>query len=146
MNRRQNFAIVALFALLAGLSVWLQFGLLARPGGAAAGAAGDRPDYYIEGFVSTGIDRLGEQYRVSAERLTHYPRGARALLHRPYIVQYRNQGAPRHIYADSGWLYDNHAEVQLSGNVRVVENASGDLGGAVATARTMTVRLGEGRR
>jgi len=146
VNRRQNGCIVALFALLAGLSAWLQFGLLAPPGGAAAGAAGDQPDYYIEDFVSTGLDRLGERYRVSAERLTHYPLSARALLHRPYIVQYRKQGAPRHIYADSGWLYDNRAEVQLSGNVRVVENASGGLGGAVATAGTMTVRLGGERR
>ena len=144
MNRRQSVTVVVLFSVLAGLSAWLQFGVLARaPAAVADTVVVDEPDYYIERFVSTGVDALGAQYRLSAERLTHYPRARRSLLERPRIVQYpsgandRGDGA-RRIQADTGVLDDDSAELQLAGQVRVTE---GD-GESVATVNTMTVKLG----
>lgn len=146
MNRRQIAAVAALFALLAGLSAWLQFGVLARPAAVAgAGAAADEVDYYIERFVSTGVDAFGEKYRLSAARLTHYPRAGRAHLEQPRIVQFRGDDqAARRIQADTGWLDDGAAEVQLAGRVRVTEGeGEGESGGeSVASVNTMTVRLG----
>jgi len=140
MNRRQVAAVAALFALLAGLSAWLQFGVLARPAAVAEAGAADEADYYIERFVSTGVDAFGEKYRLSAARLTHYPRAGRARLERPRIVQFRGGGgdAARRIQADTGWLDDGGAEVQLAGRVRVTEGG----GESVARVNTMTVRLG----
>ena len=91
--------------------------------------------------------RSGKKYRVIARRLVHYPGATEALLERPHIIQYAAApgGAPRHIYADSGQLYDDRAEVLLSGNVKVVENDTGDLGGdlggAVVTSKKMLIRL-----
>lgn len=148
MNRRQTAAVAGLFVLLAGLSAWLQFGVLARPavvaGAGAAGvaaAAADEADYYIERFVSTGVDAFGEKYQLSAARLTHYPRAGRAHLEQPRIVQFgAGDRAARRIQADTGWLDDGGAEVQLAGRVRVTEGEGG--GESVATANTMTVRLG----
>ena len=146
MNRRQTVTVVVLFSVLAGLSAWLQFGVLARaPAAVADSVAVDEPDYYIERFVSTGVDALGAQYRLSAERLTHYPRARRALLERPRIVQYpsgangRGDGA-RRIQADTGALDDDSAELQLAGQVRVFEGGAGNA--SFATVNTMTVKLG----
>ena len=142
MNRRQSFVLFALFLLLAGVSAWLQFGLLTGVEREISTAANE-PDYYIENFTSTGMARSGKKYRVIARRLVHYPGETEALLERPHIIQYAAgpDGAPRHIYADSGRLYDDRAEVLLSGNVKVVENHSGDLGGAVVTSKKMLIRL-----
>ncbi len=147
MDKRQNMVVVMLFVLLAGLSAWLQFGLLERPARVGAEAAvdeHDRPNYYVENLVSTGINRHGKKYRLSADRLVHYPLAQRASLLRPHLIQYSPagaSGAPRHIYADSGWLYDARAEVLLSGNVKVVQNHSGDLVTDTATTETMLIHL-----
>ena len=146
MNRRQSLVLFALFLLLAGVSAWLQFGLLTGVEREISATANE-PDYYIENFTSTGMARSGKKYRVIARRLVHYPGETEALLERPHIIQYAAgpDGAPRHIYADSGRLYDDRAEVLLSGNVKVVENDTGDLGGdlggAVVTSKKMLIRL-----
>lgn len=129
---RHTVAIASVFALLAGLSAWLQFGVL-QHAPAAAETAADAPDYTIANFASAGIDEFGKAYRLSAARLTHYPAG-HALVERPRIVQFRGGGA-RRIEADSGRLGDDGA-MRLTGNVRVVD------GDSTATVQTMTVRLG----
>ncbi len=144
MSRRQTLVLFLLLLLLAGVSAWLQFGLLGQPGRVISEAQTNDPDYYIENFTSTGMDRLGKKYRLSAERLEHYPHHDGALLTRPHIIQYRSEGAPRHIYADTGRLYDTD-EVRLSGNVKVVENQSGDTGRTVVTSEKMLIRLKGGK-
>ena len=157
MDRRQNLVLFLLALLLAGIAAWLEFGLLGDPGpGSSSSSSGERgvaasptvePDYYIENFTSTGLDRAGKKYRVIADRLAHYPLDDRALLERPHIIQYDPAGgATRHIHADSGWLYDDDDEVSLSGNVRVIEKpGGGDGGGAVVTSEKMLIRLKGGR-
>ncbi len=143
MGLRQTLTVVLLFMLFAGISAWLQFGLLARsadsaPANSAAAAAAAQPDYSIENLVSTGIDQRGEKYRLSAERLTHYPGERRAVLECPHFIHYPSSGAPRHLYADTGWLDDDGAKVLLSGNVRGVQGGGGDdnAGSCVATGET----------
>lgn len=131
---RHTVAIASVFALLAGLSAWLQFGVLERAP-ATAEAAADAPDYTIANFTAAGIDEFGKAYRLSAARLTHYPAG-HALVERPRIVQYPNGGGgARRIEADTGRLGDDGV-MRLAGNVRVREGES------VASVQTMTVRLG----
>ncbi len=139
MNTRQTTVLFLLFALLAGIAAWLQFGLSASAGRAVSATQNNHPDYYIENFESVGMSRHGRKYRLSAERLEHYPLDRRAALHRPHIIQYQPPASPRHIYADSGWLYNDTEEVLLSGNVRVIENP--DAGGTVVTSQKMLIRL-----
>jgi len=144
MNRGQVAAVAAVFALLAGLSAWLQLGVLARAPAAITGAD-DAPDVIISNFTATGVDEFGAAYRLRAARLTHYPRAGHALLERPRIVQYGagdggdGDSRARDIEADAGILDDAEREVKLTGNVRVREGAS------VATVNTMTVNLGRER-
>ena len=152
MANRQTLVVLLLLMLMTAAAAWLQFGVLGGAGrggavGVAVGvesAAADQPDYYIRNFTSTGVQPSGLKYQLSAEGLVHYPLDERTLLERPRIIQYRPDGARRHIHADSGQLYDDRAEVLLSGNVRVVESPAGDGAGATATSETLLIRLKDG--
>ena len=90
------------------------------------------------------FDEEGKKYQVIADRMVHYPVGDRALLDNPHIVQYDLSGIPRHIYAESGWLYDNQSTVLLTGNVRVVQSQTGIAGGA-STSEKMVIHLKKNR-
>lgn len=140
MDIKDNLTLIALFFLLAILSVWLQFGLLETPDGEISEAEKNDPDYYAENFVSAGIDKAGNKYKVIADRMVHYPVGDRALLDNPHIIQFDLSDTPRHIYADSGWLYDNQSTVLLTGNVRVIQSQT-DISGGAATAEKMVIHL-----
>ena len=140
MELRQNIVLVFLFTILVGLSVWLQFGLLEPPEEQISEAEKNDPDYYVENFTSRGMDDSGIRYEVKADRLVHYPVGDRALLDNPHIVQYDLGGSPRHVYADSGWLYDNRSTILLTGNVRIIEGHSDGVGGIVS-GRKMVIHL-----
>ena len=126
---KQNILLGGIFLLLLVVSGWLQFSLLETPISELSEAEKNAPDYYIENFVSTGMDELGKKYEVRADRMVHYPYGDRALLDNPHIVQYDLNETPRHIYADSGWLYNGTSKVLLTGNVRVVQSQTGTAGG-----------------
>jgi len=118
MSFRQTALLAGMLLALGGVSAWMQFGVVARA--ERASPAPGEIDYYIEKFSSTGADASGKKYHVIAERLDHYPLDARARLLRPHIIQYTPSGAARHTRADIGWLSRDGAEVELSGNVRVV--------------------------
>lgn len=109
------------------LSLWLQFGLLAKSNDTIPVTKQNDSDYYIEKFTATGADQNGKKYQVIADRMVHYPLEDRASLDNPHIIQYDVIGsdsatAPRHIYAQSGWLYNNQSTVLLNGNVRVIQH------------------------
>ena len=126
----QNGLLIGVFVVLLLLSAWLQFGLLETPVDELTEEEKNSADYYIENFVSTGMDQEGKKYEVRADRMVHYPVGDRALLDNPHIVQYGLDETPRHIYADSGWLFNQTSQVLMTGNVRVVQSQTGTAGGA----------------
>ncbi len=144
MSIKENLALIGIFIVFVILSVWLQFGLLEEHTGEISEAEKNDPDYYAENFVSTGMGKDGQRYQVIGDRMVHYPVGDRALLDNPHIIQYDLSGTPRHIYAESGWLYDNRSTVLLTGNVRVIQSQSGNVGG-VATSEKMIIHLKENR-
>ncbi len=144
MEFKDNILIGAVFLSLVLLSIWLQFGLLEEPNAGITEAEKNNPDYYAEMFVSSGMDESGKKYQIIADRMVHYPVGDRALLDNPHIIQYDLNNNPKHIYAESGWLYDNHT-VLLTGNVRVIDNQlngmqSSSAGGAVSVQK-MVIHL-----
>ncbi len=141
---RQNLVLAGVFIVLLVVSAWLQFSLLETPISELSPEEKNAPDYYIENFVSTGMDELGKKYELRADRMVHYPYGDRALLDNPHIVQYDLNQTPRHIYADSGWLYNETSKVLLTGNVRVVQSQTGEAGGA-SLGDKMVIILNEDR-
>ncbi|MEM7193492.1 MAG: LPS export ABC transporter periplasmic protein LptC [Pseudomonadota bacterium] len=143
-EKQQIFVLASIFVLLIGVSVWLQFGLLEDPRTELTEADKKDYDYYVLNFTSTGMDRFGKKYNIKADRLAHFPYGDRALLDNPHIVQFEIDKTPRHIYADSGWLYNDSSKVLLTGNVRVIQSHTAQAGG-IATARKMVINLNEDR-
>lgn len=139
---KQNIILIAVFIALLILSVWFQFGLLETPVSELSEEEKNAADYYIENFVSTGMDADGKKYEVRADRMVHYPHGDRALLDKPHLVQYDLDQTPRHIYADSGWLYNSISRVLMTGNVRVVQSRTGTAGG-VSMGEKMVVHLND---
>ena len=141
---RHDILLVLTFALVTGLSAWLQFGLLDSPEAEPTAAEKNAPDYYIRNLVFTGRDEQGKKYELRADRMVHYPFGDRALLDNPHIIQFSPDGAPRHVTADSGWLDNVTSEILLTGNVRVVQDPSGASGDAFSGER-MVIILDEDR-
>ncbi len=144
MRVRQNILLLLLGLVLTGLSVWMQFGLLETPEAPVSSTQNNSPDYYIERFTSTGMDALGKKYELIADRMTHYPVDDRALLENPHVIQYDLNNVPRHLYAETGWIYNNRSMIVLTGNVRVVEAGKKEVSNTVGVEK-MTIHLGKER-
>ena len=100
------------------------------------------PDYYIENFVATGLDKNGRRrFVIKATRMAHFPDDDTALFDNPHIVQYQEGLAPRHTYGDSGWMNSTGDEVIMTGNVKVVVEADASGPGGTITSKRMRVLL-----
>lgn len=98
------------------------------------------PDYYIENFTATGLDKDGKRrFVIEAERMAHFPDDDTALLDFPHIIEYEEDLAPRHTYADEGWMSSSGEEIIMTGNVRVVIEA--DSRGPGGTMKTKRMRI-----
>lgn len=142
MNPFEKAVFVAAIGALVGLSLWLQFGIIDEPRVAVEEEIAHDPDYYIDNFTATGMDDQGHRkYVLEAERLVHYPDDDTALLDKPHVIQYEPEQAPRHTYADSGWVSADGDEVLLTGNVRVIQGQGGDGAGGITTTDKLRILL-----
>jgi lipopolysaccharide export system protein LptC len=138
----EKILFILLFGVLGLLSIWLQFGIIEREQVVFDGNERHDPDYYIENFTATGMDKLGQRrYVLEAERLVHYPDDDTALLDNPHIIQYEDGAPPRHTYSDSGWISSDGNEVLLTGNVRVLQNPGGEKGAGGGEITTEKMRI-----
>ena len=145
MRWLERLAIFGMLAVVAALSVWLEFGDEEDAPAARQQDRPEHPDYYIEKFVTRGMDEAGQlRYSLEAERLVHYPVENIALLDRPHMIQYRAGRAPTHTYSESGCISPNGDEVLLRGNVRVLRGKAGADTGGVATSDRMRITLKKG--
>ena len=100
------------------------------------------PDYYIENFTATGLDKSGKRrFVIEAERMAHFPDDDTALLDFPHIIEYQDGFAPRHSYSDSGWMSSTGEEIILTNNVRVVIEADSRGPGATLKSKRLRVLL-----
>jgi len=98
------------------------------------------PDYYIENFTATGLDKNGQRrFVIEAERMAHFPDDDTALLDYPHVIEYEIGFAPRHTYADSGWMSSTGDEIILTGNVKIVVEA--DSRGPGGTQKSKRLRI-----
>jgi lipopolysaccharide export system protein LptC len=125
--------VIATVLLLALLSWWLP-SFLGRPVASLASAPRSDPDYYVENFTSTTMDKDGEpKYVLAARKLTHFPDDT-AQLEQPRLSQYSKGAAPTHTTADSGRVYNDGKEIIMLGHVRVSRGLQdGAPGGDVTT-------------
>ena len=100
------------------------------------------PDYYIENFTATGLDKNGQRrFVIEAERMAHFPDDDTALLDFPHVIEYEQGTAPRHTYADSGWMSSSGDEILLTGNVKIVVEADESGPGGTMKAKRMRILL-----
>ncbi|MFT5112793.1 MAG: lipopolysaccharide export system protein LptC [Parasphingorhabdus sp.] len=142
MNILEKSLLVMALLLFAALTAWLEnFSGPEKAESVEARAESHDPDYYIENFVSSGLDRSGRQYILEALRLVHFPDDDTSLVEQPHIIQYSKDAGPRHVYAESGLISADGTEILLSGSVKVIESQTGDKAGHVTTTNRMRVKL-----
>jgi len=130
------------FTGLGVLALWLQLGLVDAPVTVEEPAKRHDPDYYVENFTAVGMDKEGRRsYVLEAERMVHYPDDGTALLDFPHVVQYEPNMAPRHTYAESGWVSSDGNEVLLTGKVRVIQGRGGQGTGGIMTTEKLRILL-----
>jgi lipopolysaccharide export system protein LptC len=115
---------VALVAGLAALTWWLERAVQA-PAGSAPNALEHDPDFIVERFTATSLDKTGRpESGLTARRMTHYPDDETTELEEPRLVQFREQGPPVRISAERGTVTKDGEEVRLYGNVLVMREAT----------------------
>jgi len=134
--------LITVCAALAAMSLWLQFVVLEDAVEQDVTDRSGEPDYYIENFTAVGMDENGDRrYVLEAERMVHFPEDDTALLDSPHVIQYEPGSAPKHTYAESGWVGPTGDEVLMTGNVRVIQGRGSSSGGGVMKTQKMRVRL-----
>jgi lipopolysaccharide export system protein LptC len=139
----QRLLVIAVLGVLGLLTLWMQFGIIEQKGAQVLRARERHdPDYYIEKFNAVGLDANGNrQYTLEATRAVHYPDDGTSLLDNPHLVEFLPGEAPRHTYAESGWVSADGNEVLLTGKVRVVQGAAGKSAGSTMRTEKLKVQL-----
>ena len=71
--------------------------------------------------------------------MVHFPDADTAVFDKPHVIEYEKGLAPRHTYADSGWMNSTGDEILMTGNVKVVVEA--DERGPGGTLKTQRLRI-----
>ena len=136
-QRSESFLFIAILGTVGLFGIWLQNLVLDDEEEIINTEQRHDPDYYIENFTATGLDKNGaRRFVIKAKRLAHFPDDDTALLDFPEITQFQEGAPPRHTYADSGWMNSTGDEIIMTDNVRVIVEASEDsAGGTIKTKR-----------
>lgn len=147
MKQFENVFYIALLGLAGLFGIWLQGVWIDDQPEERNYDNRHDPDYYIENFTATGLDRNGQRrYVIEAERMAHFPDDDTALLDKPHVIEYEIGMAPRHTYADSGWMNSTGDEILLTGNVRVVVEADSRGPGGTMKAKRMRIILDKSKQ
>ena len=123
-TRTNTLFSLALAAGLAALTMWLER-MVQAPAGGQPNALEHDPDFIVERFTATSLDKTGRpESRLTARRMTHYPDDETTELEEPRLVQFREQGPPVRISAERGTVTKDGDEVRLYGNVLVVREGT----------------------
>jgi lipopolysaccharide export system protein LptC len=115
---------LTLAAGLAALTLWLER-MVEAPAGGTPNALEHDPDFIVERFTATSLDKAGRpEHHLTARRMVHYPDDETTDLEEPRLVQYRAEGPPVRISAERGTVSRDGEEVRLYGNVLVVRDAT----------------------
>jgi lipopolysaccharide export system protein LptC len=135
---RDRFAAVVSLLLLACLAAGSYYlAEISRRFAIEPGQASLRhePDYFVEGLVFTRVSARGDPaFRLSAERMVHYPDDQAAEYTRPEVVSLDPARPQLRVVSDRGRSGSDGVETHLDGNV-VMTREAGD-GDPAMTIRT----------
>jgi len=142
MKQLESKLYIAILGLLGLFSIWLQTSIHEEEQVEVNYLNRHDPDYYIENFTATGMNEQGQRvYVLEAERMAHFPDDDSALLDNPHLIEFEKNTAPRHTYADSGWLSGGGDELLMKDNVKIIQEAGfGSPGGTLKTKK-MKIKL-----
>ncbi len=140
MKQLETFLYISILGLIGMFGIYLQSILLEEEIEEESITERHDPDYYILNFIATGLDKNGQRrYVLKADRMAHFPDDGTAVFDRPHVIQYEEGLAPRHTYADSGWMNATGDEIIMTDNVKVVVEA--DERGPGGTLKSNRLRI-----
>ena len=140
MKQLESLLYIAILGLVGLSGIYLQNSMMEYEPVVDDYSSRHDPDYDIINFTATGFSEDGQRrYVIEAARMLHFPDDDTALLDDVHITEYEEGFAPRHTYADSGWMSSSGDEVLLKGNVRIVIEA--DSRGPAITQRSKRLRI-----
>jgi LPS export ABC transporter protein LptC len=117
----ERHVLVSVVALLIGLGLWMQLGILSPEKIHDAAADRHEPDYVVENFLARGRDGSGTAYVLRGDYLEHFPDDSTVDIKRPCLLLFEREVSPRLIFADKGRVIENGTMIVLEGNVEVRE-------------------------
>jgi len=142
MKQSESFLYIAILGLIGLFGIWLQNFVLEDDTEVEVTETRHAPDYYIENFTATGLDKNGKRrFVIKAQRMAHFPDDDTALFDFPEITQFQEGQAPRHTYADSGWMNSTGNEIIMTENVKVVVEADENSPGGTINTKRLRILL-----
>lgn len=144
----EHLTLIAVISVLAGLSLWLQFGLLDSGDlGQSRKATDHTPDYTVENFTAKGTTEEGlPAWLLKGDRLVHYPDDGSALIDNPDLIEYQQGEQIRQTTAGRGALSGDGEVIVLTGNVIIAtESKRGDNKRTIVKTDRMKIRLKSGQ-
>ncbi len=142
MKQLESFLYIAILGMIGLFAIYLQSTMFEEEIEEEILAERHDPDYYILNFIATGLDKNGQRrYVLKADRMVHFPDDDTAVFDKPHVIEYEEGLAPRHTYADSGWMNSTGDEILMTGNVKVVVEADERGPGGSLTAKRLRILL-----
>ncbi len=142
MKQLETFVYIAILGLVGLFGIYLQNLMLDEEVPEQNYDERHDPDYYILNFIATGLDKNGQRrYVLKADRMVHFPDDGTAVFDKPHVIEYEEGLAPRHTYADSGWMNAAGDEILMTDNVRVVVEADERGPGGTLTTKRLRIKL-----
>lgn len=118
---------IALLALLAGSTYYLAVVVERFPHGPSERKRTHEPDYFVENFSLTRLNERGEPtFRMSAQRLTHFPDDDSSEFTRPVLISLDSAKPRVTLTADRGTASSKGEQTHLHDNVVLTRAAQAD--------------------
>jgi LPS export ABC transporter protein LptC len=124
----ERLILVSVVALLIGLGLWMQLGLLTERNPSDIATGRNQPDYYVKNFIARGRDGLGTSYVLRGTHLEHFPDDSMVDIKAPCLLLFEKGVSPRLVFADAGEVIENGTMIVLHGNVEVRERLPAIIG------------------
>lgn len=123
MNQSKVLTYAILIALCA-MSFWL-LRMTYKTDTAEDAQLGHEPDFTMDDFTVTQMDPLGlPAHSLTADFMKHFADDGTTEYIQPHITFFRSDGAPWHIFSDTGWMSKEGDLVLFLGEVQIIREAS----------------------
>jgi len=127
MASLERLILISVVALLIGLGLWMQLGLLTERNSSKISTVPHQPDYYVKDFVARGRDGLGTSYVLRGTYLEHFLDDSTVDIKEPCLLLFEKGVSPRLVFADTGRVIENSTMIVLHGNVEVRERLPANI-------------------